>query len=79
MGKLKPAERDLEKYPSFDFSDSRRCENDDWNECDVGGVENPTLILNMTKISKLWNKIIAKQKQNDEIEKDDVNYENEGE
>lgn len=79
LGKLKPAERDLEKYPSFDFSDSRRCENDDWNECDVGGVENPTLILNKTKISKLWDKIIAKQKQNDEIEKDDVNYENEGE
>ena len=71
-------ECDLRECSSFKLSDSRRCENDDWNECDVGGVENPTLILNKTKISKLWDKIIAKRK-NDEIEKDDVNYENEGE
>ena len=69
----------MRECSSFKLSDSRRCENDDWNECDVGGVENPTLILNITKILKLWNEIIAKRKQNDEIEKDDVNYENEGE
>lgn len=69
----------MRECSSFKLSDSRRCENDDWNECDVGGVENPTLILNITKMLKLWNEIIAKRKQNDEIEKDDVNYENEGE
>lgn len=69
----------MRECSSFKLSDSRRCENDYWNECDVGGVENPTLILNITKMLKLWNEIIAKRKQNDEIEKDDVNYENEGE
>ena len=69
----------MRECSSFKLSDSRRCENDDWNECDVGGVDNPNLILNEARISKLWNKIITKRKQNDEIEKDDVNYENEGE
>lgn len=68
----------MRECSSFKLSDSRRCKNDDWNECDVGGVENPTLILNKTKISKLWDKIIAKCKKDDEVEADNVNYANEG-
>lgn len=78
LERLRPAERDLEKYPSFDFSDSRRCENDDWNECDVGGVENPELFFNENKISELWDKIMAKRENHDGVEEDNPNYENEG-
>lgn len=71
LERLKPVERDLEKYPSFDFSDSCRCENDDWNECDVGGVENPELIPNRSRISKLWYEIMAKREQDGATEQED--------
>lgn len=73
LKRLKPQGRDLEKYPSFDFSDSSKCENDDWNECDVGGVEPTELFLNENRISELWDKIMAKRENNDEVDGDNAN------
>lgn len=57
LGKFKPAERNLEIYPCFDFDDSDKCENDQWNECDVGGIEKAYIIVNLKKIRELWDKV----------------------